>query len=165
MLEENTAVADQTSGASRLILSLATWGGAGYLPYAPGTWGTAAALPLWWLLAHLGPLGYALAFAVLLMVSVAVAGPAQGLLNRVDHPAIVIDEAAGLLVTLAGMPVSWTWAVLGFLVFRALDIFKPPPIRWLSGGEGGVDVVLDDVAAGVMARLVLEIIVVLGGWG
>ncbi len=165
MLSKNTAAADGPGAATRLTLALATWGGAGYLPFAPGTWGTAAALPLWWLLAHLGPVGYALAFAGLLALSVAVAGPAQRLLNRVDHPAIVIDEVAGLLVTLAGMPVSWTWAVLGFLAFRALDILKPPPIRWLSRGEGGVDVVLDDVAAGVMARLVLEIIMVLGGGG
>jgi phosphatidylglycerophosphatase A len=157
--------ADRTFAAPRLTLALATWGGAGYLPYAPGTWGTAAALPLWWLLAHLGPLGYALGFAGLLAVSVAVAGPAQRLLNRVDHPAIVIDEAAGLLIALAGAPVSWTWAVLGFLVFRALDIFKPPPIRWLSRGERGVDVVIDDVAAGVMARLVLEMLMVMGVGG
>jgi phosphatidylglycerophosphatase A len=164
MLRKNTAAADRPRSFTSLTLALATWGGAGYLPYAPGTWGTAAALPLWWLLAHLGPLGYALAFAGS-WVSVAVAGPAQRLLNRVDHPAIVIDEAAGLLVALAGVPVSWTWALLGFLVFRALDIFKPPPIRWLSRGEGGLDVVLDDVAAGVMARLALEILIVMAGGG
>ncbi len=163
MLGIKKASGDHSLFGTRLILALATWGGVGYLPGAPGTWGTAAALPLWWLLAHVGPLGYALAFAVTLVVSVAVAGPAQTLLGRVDHSAIVIDEVAGLLVTLAGAPMSWTWALVGFLVFRALDIFKPPPIRWLSRGEGGLDVVLDDVAAGVMARLVLEILMVGGG--
>lgn len=147
----------------RLILALATCGGTGYLPVAPGTWGTAAALPLWWLLVHLGPWGYALAFGVLLAVSVAVAGPAQDLLGKVDHPAIVIDEAAGLLVALAGAPLSWTWALTGFVVFRALDILKPWPIRWLSRGRGGLEVVLDDVAAGAMTRLVLEVL--LGGGG
>jgi len=146
---------------TRLILALATGGGAGYLPVAPGTWGTVAALPLWWLLAHLEPWGYTLAFSVLLAVSVAVAGPAQDLLGQVDHPAIVIDEAVGLLVALAGAPLSWTWALSGFLVFRALDILKPWPIRWLSRGTGGLDVILDDVVAGVMTRLVLEVL--LGG--
>jgi phosphatidylglycerophosphatase A len=163
MLGIKKASADHSLLGTRLILALATWGGVGYLPGAPGTWGTAAALPLWWLLAHVGPQGYTLAFSVTLVVSVAVAGPAQTLLGRVDHPAIVIDEVAGLLVTLAGAPMSWTWALVGFLVFRALDIFKPPPIRWLSRGDSGLDVVLDDVAAGVMARLVLEILMVGGG--
>jgi len=147
----------------RLILALATFGGAGYLPAAPGTWGTAAALPLWWLLTHLGPWGYGLAVALLLAVSLAVAGPAQDLLGKVDHGAIVIDEAVGLLLTLAGAPLSWTWALAGFVVFRALDILKPWPIRWLSRGTGGLEVVIDDVAAGVMARLVLEVL--LGGGG
>jgi phosphatidylglycerophosphatase A len=163
MLRKEKASAGHSHFRTRLILALATWGGAGYLPGAPGTWGTLAALPLWWLLALQGPLGYALAFAVLLVVSVAVAGPAQSLLGQVDHPAIVIDEAVGLLVALAGVPLSWTWVLCGFVAFRALDILKPWPIRWLSQGTGGLDVVLDDVAAGVMARLVLEILMVAGG--
>jgi phosphatidylglycerophosphatase A len=165
MLRENQASAEPSRFVNRLIMPLATWGGAGYLPVAPGTWGTTAALPLWWLLAHLGPVGYALAFAVVLAVSLMVAGPAQTLLGRVDHPAIVIDEAVGLLVTLAGVPSHWSWALIGFLVFRGLDILKPWPIRWLSRGDGGLEVVVDDVAAGVMARLVLEVMIIVGGGG
>jgi phosphatidylglycerophosphatase A len=148
---------------NRLILALATLGGAGHLPVAPGTWGTLAALPLWFLLAHLDPWGYGVAFAALLAVSLLVAGPAQKLLGRKDHGAIVIDEAVGLLVTLAGAPLTWTWALAGFGAFRVLDILKPWPIRWLSGGSGGLDVVLDDVIAGVMARVALEVL--LGGGG
>jgi len=163
MLREDQASADPSRFTTRLTLALATWGGAGYLPAAPGTWGTAAALPLWWLLAHLGSLGYALAFAVVLAVSLRVAGPAQTLLGRTDHPAIVIDEVVGLLVALAGVPLHWTWVLLGFLTFRALDILKPWPIRWLSRGHGGLEVVVDDLAAGVMARLVLEVIMVGAG--
>ncbi|MFZ2087272.1 MAG: phosphatidylglycerophosphatase A, partial [Desulfobaccales bacterium] len=127
----------------------------GCLPYAPGTWGTVAALPLWWLLAQAGPWGYALAFAVLLAVSILVSGPAQHLLGKIDHPAIVIDEVVGLLVALAGVSLTWTWALAGFAAFRAFDILKPWPIRRLSRGSGGLQVVIDDVAAGVMARLVL----------
>lgn len=142
---------------SRLILALATWGGVGYLPGAPGTWGTVAALPLWWLLTHLGLLGYALAVAALLVVSVMVAGPAQTLLGRHDHSAIVIDEVVGLLLALAGAPVNWTVVLVGFVAFRAFDILKPWPISWLNQGTSGPAVVLDDVAAGVMARLVLAV--------
>jgi phosphatidylglycerophosphatase A len=145
-------------GAKRLVLALATWGGVGLLPGAPGTWGTLAALPLWWALAHLGPWGYALGTAVVLLAGWWAAGPAQDYLGRADHPAIVIDEVAGLLITLAGAPVSWAAAAAGFILFRTLDILKPPPIRWFSSGEsGGLEVVVDDVVAGVLARLLLEI--------
>jgi phosphatidylglycerophosphatase A len=144
------------------VLALATWGGVGFLPGAPGTWGTLAALPLWWGLTHLNPWGYGLGTAVVLLLALWVAGPAQECLGRADHPAIVIDEVAGLLITLAGMPLTWPAAVAGFILFRTLDILKPSPIRWFTiGDSGGLEVVVDDVLAGVMARLFLEIIIVL----
>uniref|UniRef100_A0A7V4GA55 Phosphatidylglycerophosphatase A n=1 Tax=Desulfobacca acetoxidans TaxID=60893 RepID=A0A7V4GA55_9BACT len=142
----------------RIILAAATLGGVGYLPLMPGTWGTLAALPLWFLLAHLGPWGYGLAFTLFLALALAVAGPAQRLLGKTDHGAIVIDEAAGLLVALAGAPLTWTWAVGGFVAFRVLDILKPWPIRALSRGEGSLEVVVDDVFAGLMARVGLELL-------
>ncbi|MBM4275045.1 MAG: phosphatidylglycerophosphatase A [Deltaproteobacteria bacterium] len=142
----------------RLIVTLATWGGAGYLPVAPGTWGSLVALPLWWGLSQAGPLGYGLGVAAVLALALWVAGPAQEILGRPDHGAIVIDEVAGQLITLAGMALTWQNALAGFLVFRLLDIFKPWPIRWLSRGpSGSLEVVIDDVMAGVMARLVLEV--------
>lgn len=152
---------DYPGFVSRLILLLATWGGTGYLPYAPGTWGAAATLPLWWVLTQLGPLGYALGLAGVLIVAVLVAGPAQTLLGQADASAIVIDEAAGLLVALAGVPLNWALVLTGFVLFRAFDILKPWPISWFDRGHRGLDVVLDDVAAGVAARVVLEVIMVL----
>jgi phosphatidylglycerophosphatase A len=157
--------ADQPRLRHRLILALATWGGVGHLSGAPGTWGTAAALPLWWLLTHLGPLGYALAVAAFLTVSVMVAGPAQDLLGRHDHPAIVIDEVVGLLLALAGAPVTWTVVIVGFVAFRFFDILKPWPISRLNQGTSGLAVVLDDVAAGVLARLVLAVFLIIVGGG
>ncbi len=151
-------------GRRRLVLALATWGGVGYLPVMPGTWGTLAALPLWWGLGQLGPGGYGLGVAGVLGLALWAAGPAQEYLGREDHPAIVIDEVVGLLITLAGVPFSWPGAAAGFFLFRALDILKPFPIRWLSRGpSGGLEVVADDVMAGLMARIVLE--VVCGGGG
>jgi phosphatidylglycerophosphatase A len=157
------AAAAHSRFVHRLILVLATWGGVGFLPGAPGTWGTAAALPLWWLLSRLGLPGYVLALAALTVVSVVVAGPAQELLGRKDHPAIVIDEVAGLLVALAGVPVSWTWAFAGFLAFRAFDILKPWPISRLNRGISGLAVVADDLAAGVVARVVVGLLMIGGG--
>ncbi len=114
-----------------------------------------AALPLWWLLTRLGNAGYLLALAALVLVSVLVAGPAQKLLGQKDHPAIVIDEVAGLLVALALVKLNLTAVLAGFLLFRAFDILKPWPISRLNRGTSGLAVVLDDLAAGVMARLVL----------
>jgi phosphatidylglycerophosphatase A len=157
--------AGQSPVTNRLILSLATWGGVGYLPGAPGTWGTVAALPLWWLLTHLGPPGYYLALGVLLIAAVMVAGPAQVLLGKHDHPAIVIDEVVGLLITLAGVTLSWTWVFYGLVAFRAFDILKPWPISRLNRGKSGLAVVLDDVAAGVLARLILAVFMNIGGGG
>jgi len=130
----------------------------GFLPAAPGTWGTLAALPLWWLLAQLGPWGYGLAVAALLVVALWAAGPAQEYLGRVDHPAIVVDEVVGLLITLAAVPLTWQNAVAGLVIFRILDILKPFPIRWFGQGEGGLEVMADDVVAGVIGRLILEVI-------
>jgi phosphatidylglycerophosphatase A len=139
------------------VQTLATLGGTGHLPGAPGTWGALAALPLWWILAHLGPWGYGLATAGVLLLALWASGPAQAYLGRADHPAIVIDEAVGLLIALAGVPLTWQAVAAGFILFRALDILKPPPIPWFTQGEsGGLEVVVDDVVAGVLARLLLE---------
>lgn len=158
MREENPAY-------RALILGLATWGGVGFLPWMPGTWGTLAALPLWYHLARLGPWDYGLAVAAVLLLGLWAAGPAQRFLGRTDHPAIVVDEVAGLLITLAGVPVTWETAALGFVIFRTLDILKPGPIRRFGEGRGGLEVMADDVAAGLIGRVVLEIILIFGGRG
>ena len=90
----------ENRGYRILILTLATWGGVGFLPVMPGTWGALAALPLWYPLAQTGPWGYALGVAALIILGLGVAGPAQEILGRTDHPAIVVDEVAGLLITM-----------------------------------------------------------------
>jgi phosphatidylglycerophosphatase A len=156
----------ENRGHRILILALATWGGVGFLPLMPGTWGTLAALPLWYYLAQAGPWGYGLGVAAVMILGLLVAGPAQKLLGRTDHGSIVVDEVAGLLITLAGVPPTWEHAVLGLVVFRTLDILKPFPIRRFGeGGNGGLEVMADDVAAAVMGRLVIEVIMIVWGRG
>ncbi len=141
---------------SHVILILATFGGAGYLPGMPGTWGSLAALPLWWVLQrHLGGWGYFVAWPALLTVSLWAAGEAWNLLGESDHPAIVLDEVMGLLTALAWVPPKWPWVAAGFGLFRIFDILKPFPLRYLERLPGGFGVVMDDVAAGVLARVVL----------
>jgi phosphatidylglycerophosphatase A len=153
-------------GYRMLVLGLATWGGVGFLPYMPGTWGALAALPLWYHLARTGPWVYGLVVAALIILGLWVAGPAQEMLGQTDHPAIVVDEVVGLLITLAGVPPTWLALVLGFVIFRALDILKPFPIRWFgAGGRGGLEVMADDVAAGVIGRVVLEFVMIAWGRG
>jgi phosphatidylglycerophosphatase A len=153
-------------GYRMLVLGLATWGGVGFLPYMPGTWGALAALPLWYHLARTGPWVYGLVVAALIILGLWVAGPAQEMLGQTDHPAIVVDEVVGLLITLAGVPLTWPALVLGLVIFRALDILKPFPIRWFgAGGRGGLEVMADDVAAGVIGRVVLEFVMIVWGRG
>lgn len=156
----------ENRGYRILVLGLATWGGVGCLPFMPGTWGSLAALPLWYHLARTGPWVYGLGAAAVIILGLWVAGPAQEMLGRTDHPAIVVDEVAGLLITLAGVPPTWQNVVLGLVIFRVLDILKPFPIRWFgAGGTGGLEVMADDIAAGVMARVGLEIVMIIWGRG
>jgi len=144
-------------GRRRLLLTVATWGGVGYLPGMPGTWGTLAALPLWWLLRHLGFWGYGLALVILVAVCIRVTGLAEVYLGP-DHPAIVFDEVVGLLVALAWAPFAWPWVLGGFTLFRLFDIWKPFPVKYCERLPGGWGVTLDDLAAGLMALGVLELL-------
>jgi phosphatidylglycerophosphatase A len=152
------------SPGRRLTLALATWGGVGHLPWMPGTWGALAALPLWWLLQHLGSWGYGLVLVMLTAVSIKITGLAQEYLGP-DHPSIVLDEVVGLLAALAWVPLAWPWVLIGFSLFRMLDIGKPFPIKYCEGLPGGWGVTLDDVAAGLLARGVLAMMMIIFGRG
>lgn len=140
---------------------VATAGGIGLLPKAPGTWGSLAALPLAWvLLAALGPIGLvAAALAVALLGWAASARVVAR--TRVDDPGpIVIDEVAGQMLTLAAATTElWQFAV-GFALFRLFDIFKPWPASWADRAvKGGLGVMADDLIAALYALAALWLIV------
>ena len=140
---------------------VATALGAGYAPRAPGTCGTAVAVPLAWALASLSMWQFGLFAAALTLLGVACAQRADRAWGTEDNQRIVIDEVVGYLVTVLPVDRSrWAPLAVGFVIFRALDIVKPPPIRWLDEHlPGGWGVVMDDVAAGVMgagAMLLLD---------
>lgn len=140
--------------APRVALAWATFFGTGYFPVAPGTAGTAAAVPLWWLLAHLSWPLYLLATAGVVASGIAAAERAGRFYGVADSGHIVIDEVAGYLVTMAFLPRAWLPAVSGFLFFRVFDVLKPAPARFFDRDprwKNGFGVVLDDVAAGVWA--------------
>lgn len=137
---------------------LATWFGAGYLRPAPGTWGTLAALPFAWALLHYGG---PVALLIASLAAYAVGSWAAEVYCRVtdshDASEIVIDEVAGVWLTLAILPAADLIGFLaGFLLFRFADIVKPWPIRWLDRNvKGGFGVMTDDMAAGLLAGALL----------
>lgn len=142
----------------RLFLFIATGAGSGYLPKAPGTWGTLVGLLLWWPLAGLSLAAYLAAVAVLFIVGVASAGAAEKILDRGDPGVVVIDEIVGVLIALAAVPLHPVAALAGFALFRLFDIAKPFPVGWVDRHlHGGLGIMLDDVAAGLYALLVLHL--------
>lgn len=141
------------------VVFLATGGYAGYIPGAPGTYGTLVAIPLCYLLSKLGPLHGILFLLLFTGLAVWVSGEAEKLVNRTDPGLIVIDEMAGFLVTLLFVPWSAKGVVIGFVLFRLMDIAKPFPIRRLESRlHGGWGVVGDDILAGIYANVVLRVV-------
>jgi phosphatidylglycerophosphatase A len=109
-------------------------------------------------LSQFGWLVAAIATIALILCAVWVAGEVEHQLKTKDPGCIVIDEVAGMMVTLLGLPVTMTTAVAGFFLFRLFDIIKPPPARQLDRHlGGGWGIVMDDIAAGIMANIVLRL--------
>jgi phosphatidylglycerophosphatase A len=144
-------------GLDRLGLTIATVGPAGGVPWAPGTVGTATAVPIAYLAAPLGLVPYLALCAAITGLGIWAADRADRVLGTHDSSRIVIDEVAGYLVTMALVDrADPLLLALGFVLFRVADVVKPPPARWFDRGvRGGVGVVLDDVVAGVYAALLL----------
>ncbi len=139
-----------------IVKLLATWGGSGYAPVASGTFGTLAAIPFYLLLAPLSLPLYLLILVAFFFLACWVSGRAEVIFGEQDCGKIVIDEVVGYLVTMAAIPVDWRYVIAGFFLFRFFDIVKVPPARWFDRQlKNGYGVVLDDVAAGVYAWLVL----------
>ncbi|MGL4206585.1 MAG: phosphatidylglycerophosphatase A family protein [Aeromonadaceae bacterium] len=133
--------------------------GSGLSPWAPGTMGTLAAIPLYCLV-----MGWPLwAYGILLLVG-CVAGvwicqAATDALGVDDHGGIVWDEIMGFGITMLAAPSGWLWILIGFLLFRLFDIIKPWPIRWFDRHlGGGLGIMLDDVVAGIFAWLSLQLL-------
>jgi phosphatidylglycerophosphatase A len=141
---------------SKLSVAVATGGYIGKIPFAPGTFGSLPGLLLYWVMAQMHT-GYAVLLA-LAVIAAAVwsAGRAELVMGQKDPGAIVIDEIAGMAVVFVGLPLSWPLAVSGFVLFRIFDIIKPFPVGWLERRfDGGLGVVIDDVAAGLISRVIL----------
>ena len=136
---------------------LAVGFGSGLAPWAPGTFGTLAAVPLFWLLNSLGPLTYLSFLVVGTLLGVWLCGRTARDLHVHDDPRIVWDEIMGYLLAMVAAPAGWVWPLLGFVLFRLFDIWKPWPVGALERGvPGAFGVMVDDLAAGAMALAVLQ---------
>lgn len=139
---------------------LSTGAGLGLAPFAPGTFGTLAGIPICLGLARSPLWLYVAASLVLFAAAVILADKTEEVYEKHDDPRIVIDEVVGLVVTMTGVPPSIPNIILGFMLFRFFDILKPWPCRTLDRKvPGGLGVVLDDVAAGLYSLAALQIII------
>ena len=140
----------------RLGLAIATVCGVGYAPVAPGTFGSAAGLLVWWLLPA-SPVVQGAAILVIFAAGSWGGSIAERHFGRTDPGQVVIDEVMGMLVTLFLNPVGWGGALAAFLLFRVFDVIKPYPANRLEQLHGGVGVMADDGMAAVYANLVLRV--------
>jgi len=141
---------------------IATFFGTGLLHPGPGSWGSAATVLLWWLLSRwISPYWQPTSAVLLAALAIVVGIPAATHMARAtglkDPQFVVIDEVAGQLITLIAVPVSWKSLLLGFILFRAFDILKPPPVRQLEHLPEGFGIVIDDVGAGLYALALMQL--------
>ncbi|RPI12929.1 MAG: phosphatidylglycerophosphatase A [Lysobacterales bacterium] len=130
--------------------------GAGLAPIAPGTFGSLVGLGLALAVAPLGFSGQLVAAAIVTAAGFWICGASARRLRVHDHPAIVWDEIAGMMIAMLAAPQGWRGAVLAFVLFRLFDVWKPWPIREIDHGmAGGAGIMLDDVLAGIFAALAL----------
>jgi phosphatidylglycerophosphatase A len=150
----------------QLGVFVATCGYIGYAPLAPGTFGSAAGLVAFFLIRRTGSVGVELAaIALLFAIGVWSANVAEHHFGKVDPGPVVLDEVVGMLITLALLPVNLTGAIVGFLLFRVLDVFKPWPSGRFEQLPGGLGVMADDGMAAIYGNLLMRAMIAFApGW-
>ena len=132
------------------------------MPFAPGTWGTLAAIPIYLLVAGASWWTYLILTFAAFLLGVAICEKVSSDMKLHDYPGIVWDEVVGYLLTMFLAPVSIVWMILGFLLFRIFDIWKPEPIGYVDKAvHGGLGIMLDDVLAAVPAWVIMQLLI----WG
>jgi phosphatidylglycerophosphatase A len=156
-MNENAAVSAEQR--TRWAWLVATVLGIGHLR-PPGTWASTATVVLWWFALGAIPAPWLLPAGIAAAIVVTLVGiPAATIVaresGRKDPQVVVVDEIAGQLITLIGVAASWKAFLAGLVLFRVFDILKPPPARQFERMAGGKGIMLDDVMAGIYARLAL----------
>jgi phosphatidylglycerophosphatase A len=140
---------------------IATFFGVGYLRPGPGTYASAITVGLWWAASRAVPSGWQMAVAALIAAAATIIGiPPSTVVAREsglkDPGFVVIDEVAGQMIALIGLPVDWKYLLAGFILFRSFDIVKPFPLRRLEKLPAGTGIMMDDVGAGLYALVLLH---------
>jgi phosphatidylglycerophosphatase A len=142
-----------------LAVFTASFGYVGFFPFAPGTAGSLAALALFAFIRWIGVPAVELgAIVAVFAIGVWAASGAETAMGRKDPGIVVIDEVLGMLITLALLPVSIAGVVMGFLIFRLLDVVKPYPAARLEHLHGGLGIMADDAVAGIYSYLILRLL-------
>ena len=132
----------------------------GYLPKAPGTWGSLVGLVFFFLLHSLNLEMYLGVVAGIFLIGTFAAGEAEKIMDRQDPGLVVIDEIVGILITMIGIPATPLAMVLGFVFFRIFDIFKPFPVGFVDQRfHGGLGIMLDDIVAGIYSLIIMQLLV------
>ena len=127
----------------------------GFLPKAPGTWGSLFALPLAYVLYQLGIVPYAVAFLAITLLGIWSSKVYSERVGEEDPDEVVIDEVVGILAVFFFVKPTPLGLVLAFFLFRFFDILKPPPVNWLERFPHGFGIMLDDIGAGILTGLTL----------
>ena len=144
----------------RFVKIVAVGFGSGLVPLMPGTAGTLVGIPLYLLFSRLAWPLWLLSITAFSFLAVFVADEAEKVFRQRDPSQVVIDEIAGFQFALFAVTPSVMHVIAGFLLFRFFDVAKPFPIRYLDRNmQGGVGVVADDVAAGVLAGILLHFLI------
>lgn len=145
---------------NRILEALATGLYLGKIPKAPGTWGTLLGIPCAWAMAVLlPPVGYMLFAVFFVLFASFIAEMYERTLAMHDPKEIVIDEVVGYVIAMTWLPLTWQSFLAAFVAFRFFDILKPGPIRRIDQRvKGGLGTVLDDVAAGLISSIILQIV-------
>ncbi len=148
----------------KIVLFFASGCGLGYLPKAPGTFGTLLGIPLALGISRLNWPMNLIAIIFVIVFSIWISDNAALIMGIEDPSLVVIDEVAGMLLTMTALTISRETILTGFILFRILDILKPFPIGWMDQKiTGGIGIVADDLIAGIMANFILRIGLLLFG--
>lgn len=146
----------------RLARIIGTFFGVGYLPIAPGTWGSLAGLLIYILFLKANPALHSLILLVIIILGFYASSFAQALFGKEDPSLIVIDEVAGILLTFLFVPFTGLNLIFGFFLFRLFDTIKAPPIDWAEGLSGPYGIMTDDLIAAIYSNICLQAVNLLG---
>jgi phosphatidylglycerophosphatase A len=144
-------------GVSKIIIiTISTFFYVGYLPFIPGTFGSAVGVFLFYAIKDSG-FNLGGFTCILIILGFLVAGKAEDIVRKKDARCIVIDEVSGMFLSLILLPVDIKVAIAAFLIFRLLDSLKPYPAGRLQNLKGSLGIMLDDIVAGLYTNIILQL--------